>query len=315
MLTERSVHDSLGYDEQSLDEVLKRLGNPPKDKVIALIHRLEKDGFVRTRKPWFRQMRIKKTKKGFSESDTITTSVFNLKGGVGKTTTAVNIASILAENKKKVLLVDMDPQANATYMLGYENKPTVYEALIGEAAPADCLQASAYDGLFIMPSDLDLAGAEAELSGVDGATRLRKVISAIKGQFDHIIIDCPPSLSLLTLNALVASNNMIVPVECDQYAMVSLKKLEKTINLVKEHNPYIKVKALVLTKHDGSHQSKRFESQVRNKYLKSVAKSVIPEDEIVVEASAKRKPLNRYPKDSKAKKAYEKLVEEVNLDG
>ena len=182
-------------------------------------------------------------------------AIANQKGGVGKTTTVINLSAALAEAGKKVLTVDMDPQGNTSSGLGLDKdrlKNTVYQLLIGECGLADCLQKSAMKGVLVLPSTVHLAGAEVELIGTPRAQFiLKEELEKIRGEFDYILIDCPPSLSLLTINAMTAADSVLVPIQCEYYALEGLSQLLYTIELVqKSLNPALALEGVVFTMFD-----------------------------------------------------------------
>ena len=181
-------------------------------------------------------------------------SIANQKGGVGKTTTTVNLASILARRGKKVLLIDADPQGNATSGLGVEKEVefSTYDVLVNDTQIQDTIQDTMIKNLKVCPSDINLAGAEVELvSMMSREQRLNEKLNEIKNQFDYILIDCPPSLGLITLNAFTASNSVLIPVQCEYFALEGLGQLLNTINLVKKHlNKNIQIEGALLTMYD-----------------------------------------------------------------
>ena len=183
-------------------------------------------------------------------------AIANQKGGVGKSTTAINLSSCLGAMGQKVLTIDLDPQGNTTSGLGVEKdaaENTVYELLLGECEVEECLQKLEFEGVSLIPSNVNLAGAEIELIGIeDKEYILQNKISKIRDQFDFIIIDCPPSLNLLTINALTAANTVLVPIQCEYYALEGLSDLLSTVRVVKRRlNPGIELEGLLLTMYDG----------------------------------------------------------------
>ena len=182
-------------------------------------------------------------------------AIANQKGGVGKTTTAINLSACLAEAGQKVLMVDFDPQGNGTSGLGLEKgniENTVYELLVGECSIDECITESVQEHLDVLPSDVNLAGAEIELLDVeDKESLLRKYLNEVRDQYDFILIDCPPSLNLLTINALTAADTVLVPIQCEYYALEGLTQVMKTINLVKKKlNPSLEMEGVVFTMYD-----------------------------------------------------------------
>jgi len=244
-------------------------------------------------------------------------AVTNQKGGVGKTTTSINLGSFLAERGKKIAIIDLDPQANATIGLGLEIKadtPTLYEVLTGEVAAVAALLATQYKGLSIVPSSPNLAGAAIELMDKPYREfRLRRAIKNLKQQFDYVIVDCPPSLGLLTINGLVASDRLLVPVQCEYLALKGLNQLLETVELVREHlNPRLQVLGAVLTMYDRrTAMARKIVREVRQKFPGHVFESVIPRNTELAEAPGEGKSIIDYAKHSRGAKAYEFLSEEL----
>ena len=182
-------------------------------------------------------------------------AVANQKGGVGKTTTAINLSACLAEKNKKVLTLDMDPQGNTTSGLGVDKNQaenTVYELILDESELSDCIYSSVMENLSVIPSNINLSGAEIELIGFENKEYLLKSkLDMIKDNYDYIIIDCPPSLNLLTINAMTAADSVIVPIQCEYYALEGLSQLIHTIDLIKERlNPKLEIEGVVFTMYD-----------------------------------------------------------------
>lgn len=244
-------------------------------------------------------------------------SIVNQKGGVGKTTTAVNLAAGLAESGKFVLLVDLDPQGNATSGLGIKHQELekgLYHSLTGEARPHDVICNTAHAGLRVIPATSDLAGANVELVNVDGREhKLSDVLTELKHAYDYIIIDCPPSLGILTLNGLVAADHILIPVQTEYYALEGLGQLLKTITLVKENiKPELSVLGAVLTMYDSRN---RLSEEVMNELYKffpsNIFRSVIPRTVRLAEAPSFGKSIFHYEPRGKAAKAYERLTREM----
>ena len=244
-------------------------------------------------------------------------SLVNQKGGVGKTTTAVSLASYIGKKKKKVLVVDLDPQANATSGLGIEKselETTTYDLLINECPVRDVIFESSAQNVDIIPTNIKLAGAEVELvNAISRENILRGAIEEIKDEYDYIIIDCPPSLGLLTINALTASDGIIIPIQGEYYALEGLSQLVETINIVKKKlNPDIEIVGVVLTMFDMRTQlSKQVREEVEDYFGKKVFKTIIPRNVRLAEAPSHGLAISDYDKASKGAKAYEALAAEV----
>ena len=242
-------------------------------------------------------------------------SVANQKGGVGKTTTTVNLGTILAKKGKKVLLIDADPQGNATSGLGVEKEveASTYDILVNDTTLEEALEKTIIKNLKICPANMNLAGAEVELvSMMSREQRLKEKIEPIKEQFDYILIDCPPSLGLITLNAFTASDSVLIPVQCEYFALEGLGQLLNTINLVKKHlNKNIQVEGALLTMYDiRTNLSNQVVMEVKKYFDNKVYKTVIPRNVRVSEAPSYGMPITEYDPRSKGAKSYTKFAKE-----
>ncbi|MDD2680045.1 MAG: AAA family ATPase [Candidatus Omnitrophica bacterium] len=244
-------------------------------------------------------------------------TVCNQKGGTGKTTSAINIAVFLAVSGKKVMLIDLDPQANATSGSGINKHNVVkstYHVLLEELDIKDILQPSAVHNLFIAPSNLDLTGAEVELVGSLGREyRLKRALEKIKPEFDFMIIDSPPSLGLLTINGLCAADSVLIPVQCEYYALEGLTQLHNTIRLVRDNiNPRLTIEGVLLTMADfRTNLTKEVIQEVRNHFKDKVYNTVIPRNIRLTEAPSFGKPIFLYDKDSLGSQKYQELCREI----
>jgi chromosome partitioning protein len=244
-------------------------------------------------------------------------AVTNQKGGVGKTTTAVNLSACLAVQGKKVLLLDTDPQGNATSGIGLEKRELkfcIYDALINEMPLQRIICKSQIEGLDVVPATIQLAGAEIELvSTISREVRLRSVLEEVREAYDYIIIDCPPSLGLLTLNALSAADTVLVPIQCEYYALEGLGQLTNTINLVKKHlNSKLVLEGVLLTMYDSrTNLSAQVAEEVRKHFGSKVFKAVIPRNVRLSEAPSYGQPIITYDERSKGAETYRELAKEV----
>ena len=244
-------------------------------------------------------------------------AVANQKGGVGKTTTAINLSACLAEKGQKVLAIDMDPQGNMTSGLGIDKdevEKNIYDLMIGQAGVDEVLQKEAIENLDVIPTSIDLSAAEIELIGVDDKEFIiRNAVQPIKYDYDYIIIDCPPSLSMLTINAMTTADSVLVPIQCEYYALEGLSQLIHTVELVKERlNPVLEIEGVVFTMYDArTNLSLQVVENVKENLQQNIYKTIIPRNTRLAEAPSHGLPINYYDKSSKGSKSFEMLAQEV----
>ncbi len=243
--------------------------------------------------------------------------VANQKGGVGKTTTAINLSACLAEAGQKVLAIDMDPQGNMTSGFGVEKdeiENTVYELLLGEASVEDCVQKDVLENLSLISSNINLAAAEIELIGIEEKEFiLQKAVKPIKENYDFVIVDCPPSLNMLTINAMCLADTVLVPIQCEYYALEGLSQLIHTINLVKDRlNPSLEMEGVVFTMYDArTNLSLQVVDNVKDNLQQTIYKTIIPRNVRLAEAPSHGMPINLYDSKSTGAESYRLLAEEV----
>ena len=243
-------------------------------------------------------------------------SIANQKGGVGKTTTSINLSTVLAKRNKKTLLIDADPQGNATSGVGIDQeiKLSIYDVLIDETEIKEAIIKTQIKNLDVCPSNIDLAGAEVELvSMISSEQRLKEKLDIRKNEYDYIIIDCPPSLGLITLNAFTASDSVLIPVQCEYYALEGLGQLLNTVNLVKKHlNKNLEIEGALLTMFDSrTNLAKQVVDEVKKYFGDKVYKTVIPRNVKLSEAPSYGMPIILYDARSKGAKCYDKLGKEL----
>ena len=244
-------------------------------------------------------------------------AIANQKGGVGKTTTSINLSASLAAKGKKVLVIDTDPQGNTTSGFGIEKnelEDTIYELILGECSIRDCIISNVIKNVSVVPSNVNLAAAEIELIGVDKKEFiLKNEVDYVKDDYDFIIIDCPPSLNMLTVNAMTTADTILVPIQCEYYALEGLSQLIHTIDLVQQRlNPHLRMEGVVFTMYDArTNLSLQVVENVKNNLDQNIYKTIIPRNVRLAEAPSYGMPINLYDPKSKGTESYLLLAEEV----
>ena len=244
-------------------------------------------------------------------------AIANQKGGVGKTTTSINLSASLAAKGKKVLVIDTDPQGNTTSGFGIEKNElenTIYELILGECSIRDCIISNIIKNVSVVPSNVNLAAAEIELIGVDKKEFiLKNEVDYIKDDYDYIIIDCPPSLNMLTVNAMTTADTVLVPIQCEYYALEGLSQLIHTINLVQERlNPHLQIEGVVFTMYDvRTNLSNQVVENVKENLDAKIYETMIPRNIRLAEAPSYGLPINMYDSKSAGAESYRKLAKEI----
>jgi len=243
-------------------------------------------------------------------------ALFNQKGGVGKTTTNVNLSACIAMKGKKVLIIDIDPQGNTTSGFGIDKNSTeynIYDALMGDEDIRKCIVKTDYENIDIVPSNVQLAGAEIELTGMtEREYKFKRIINQIRDGYDYIFVDCPPSLGLLTINSLTGVDSVIIPIQCEYYALEGVSQLMNTIQLIKKNlNPTLEIQGVVLSMFDGrTNLSIQVVDEVKRYFKGKVYRTIIPRNVRLAEAPSHGMPVIDYDPKSKGAEAYNELAEE-----
>ncbi len=244
-------------------------------------------------------------------------AIANQKGGVGKTTTSINLSACLADKGKKVLVIDTDPQGNTTSGFGIDKNDldnTIYELILGECSIRDCIIRNVIENVSVLPSNVNLAAAEIELIGVEKKEYiLKNEVDYVKEDFDYIIIDCPPSLNMLTINSMTTADSVLVPIQCEYYALEGLSQLIHTVNLVKERlNPELEMEGVVFTMYDSrTNLSMQVVENVKANLKQKVYGTLIPRNIRLAEAPSYGLPINKYDAKSAGAEAYMQLADEI----
>lgn len=260
-------------------------------------------------------------KRGTPNRNTRVLATINQKGGVGKSTTVINLAACLGESNRKVLIIDFDPQGNASSGFGIEKEELehdIYDVILHGVPLSEVIQETCEPKVFVAPATIQLAGAEIELvNTMARESVLKEVLSEVKDNFDYVLIDCPPSLGLLTINALIAADSLLIPIQCEYYALEGVTKLLESMNMVKKRmNPDLEVFGVVMTMFDSrTTLSKQVVEEVENFFGKKMFKTVIPRNVKIAEAPSHGLPVSMYARISKGASAYAKLAKEVIARG
>ena len=266
-------------------------------------------------------MNYKDAKRGLPQRDSKVIAVINQKGGVGKSTSVVNLSACLGENKKKVLVVDFDPQGNTTSGYGIDKEELehdVYDVILHDYPIEETIRETCVQNVFIVPATIQLATAEIELvSAMARESVLKEALNGIKDEFDYVFIDCPPSLGLLTINALVAADSLLIPIQCEYYALEGVAKLLESMQMVKRRmNPDLDIFGVVMTMYDSrTTLSKQVVDEVQSYFGKKMFKTIIPRNVKLSEAPSHGLPVIKYARVSKGALAYGKLAREVVARG
>lgn len=267
------------------------------------------------------QMSYKDVKRALPQRDSRVIAVINQKGGVGKSTTVINLSACLGENKKKVLVIDFDPQGNSTSGYGIEKEELehdVYDVILHDYPIEDAIMETSEPNVFIVPATIQLATAEIELvTAMARESVLKDAVNKVKDEFDYVFIDCPPSLGLLTINALIAANSLLIPIQCEYYALEGVAKLLESMQMVKRRmNPDLEIFGVLMTMFDSrTTLSKQVVDEVQEYFGKKMFKTIIPRNVKVSEAPSHGMPVVQYARVSKGSLAYMKLAKEVVARG
>lgn len=266
-------------------------------------------------------MSYRDVKRGLPQRESKVIAVINQKGGVGKSTSVINLSACLGENKKKILVIDFDPQGNSTSGYGIEKdelEHDVYDVILDDFPIEDAIIETCEPNVFIVPATIQLATAEIELVSLEKRESvLKEAVSRVKDEFDYVFIDCPPSLGLLTINALIAADSLIIPIQCEYYALEGVAKLLESMEMVKRHkNPNLEIFGVLMTMYDSrTTLSKQVVDEVKKYFGKTMFKTIVPRNVKLSEAPSHGLPVIKYARVSKGSLAYMKLAKEVVARG